>query len=298
MLGELGAAWRWMHTCAAVQPRLPRPGASSKRLRHLARGRFVQWVGDHPVILFNDAAPPDRVRLTLAHELGHLVLHAAAMSVDDVEAEANAFAAEFLMPTEVVRPSLRNLKIGRLIDLKREYGVSMQALVERAYHLDLLSPTQRTSMYKMFSFKGWRIREPASEDIAPGTCILHWPGSEPPRTERTRSRQHRRFLGTEPQQTLPTQRTADGLMPIGNAHPQRMWLSVPKREPTGVRRVRRSRRLGCAVRRHAGHQHSDRGAGRPEKYWAATGSPRPRRPGGSRPASHLERPVRVPRSGR
>jgi len=126
-----------------------------------------QWVGDHPVILFNDAAPPDRVRLALAHELGHLVLHAAAMSVDDVEAEANAFAAEFLMPTEVVRPSLRNLKIGRLIDLKREYGVSMQALVERAYHLDLLSPTQRTSMYKMFSVKGWRIREPASEDIAP-----------------------------------------------------------------------------------------------------------------------------------
>jgi len=86
-----------------------------------------QWVGDHPVILFDDAAPPDRVRLTLAHELGHLVLHAAAMSVDDVEAEANAFAAEFLMPAEVVRPSLRNLKIGRLIDLKCEYGVSMQA---------------------------------------------------------------------------------------------------------------------------------------------------------------------------
>ena len=71
------------------------------------------------------------------------------------------------MPAEVVRPSLRNLKIGRFIDLKCEYGVSMQALVERAYHLDLLSPSQRTSMYKMSSVKGWRIREPASEDIAP-----------------------------------------------------------------------------------------------------------------------------------
>lgn len=115
-----------------------------------------QWVGDHPVILYNDVAPTDRVRLTLAHELGHLVLHAATTSADDVEAEANAFAAEFLIPAEVVRPSLRNLKIGRLLDLKREYGVSMQALVERAYHLDLLSPTQRTSMYKMFSARGWR----------------------------------------------------------------------------------------------------------------------------------------------
>lgn len=125
-----------------------------------------QWVGDYPVILFNDTAPPDRVRLTLAHELGHLVLHADALSVDDVEAQANAFAGEFLMPAEVIRPALRNLKIGRLLDLKREYGVSMQALVERAYHLDLLSPTQRTSMYKMFSAKGWRSREPGSDDIA------------------------------------------------------------------------------------------------------------------------------------
>ena len=131
-----------------------------------------QWVGDHPVILYNDVAPTDRVRLTLAHELGHLVLHAAATSVDDVETEANAFAAEFLIPAEVVRPSLRNLKIGRLLDLKREYGVSMQALVERAYHLDLLSCTQRTSMYKMFSAKGWRTREPGSEDIARERPVL------------------------------------------------------------------------------------------------------------------------------
>lgn len=90
-----------------------------------------QWVGDHPVILYNDVAPADRVRLTLAHELGHLVLHAAAISVD-----------------------------------------SMQALVERAYHLDLLSCTQRTSMYKMFSAKGWRTREPGSEDIAPERPVL------------------------------------------------------------------------------------------------------------------------------
>lgn len=126
-----------------------------------------QWVGDHPVILLNNSAPPDRLRLTLAHELGHLVLHADALTVDDVEGQANAFAAEFLMPAEVIRPSLRNLKIGRLLDLKREYGVSMQALVERAYHLQLLSPTQRTNMYKVFSAKGWRTREPGSDDIAP-----------------------------------------------------------------------------------------------------------------------------------
>jgi len=126
-----------------------------------------QWVGDHPVILFNDVSATDRVRLTLAHELGHLVLHSAAVGTDDVEAEANMFAAEFLMPSDVIRPSLRNIKIGRLLDLKREWGVSMQALIERAHQLELLSPSQRTSLYKMFSTRGWRTREPGSEDLAP-----------------------------------------------------------------------------------------------------------------------------------
>jgi Zn-dependent peptidase ImmA (M78 family)/DNA-binding XRE family transcriptional regulator len=126
-----------------------------------------QWIGDHPVILYNDLAATDRVRLMLAHELGHLVLHSAIDGSDDVEAEASLFAAEFLMPADVIRPALRNIKIGRLLDLKREWGVSMHALVERAVQLDLLSRSQRASMYKMFSAKGWRTREPGSTDLAP-----------------------------------------------------------------------------------------------------------------------------------
>lgn len=125
-----------------------------------------QWVNDHPVILFNTAAPPDRQRLTLAHELGHLVLHSDEVT-DQVEQEANAFAGEFLMPAEYIRPALRNLRPPQLMALKREYGVSMQALVERAFHLQLLTPTQRTSMYKMFSARGWRKVEPISSELVP-----------------------------------------------------------------------------------------------------------------------------------
>ncbi len=72
-----------------------------------------QWVGDHPVILMNISSPTDRKRLTLAHEVGHLCLHSVEVT-EDMEAEANAFAAEFLMPAEVIRSQLRNLSIGRL----------------------------------------------------------------------------------------------------------------------------------------------------------------------------------------
>jgi Zn-dependent peptidase ImmA (M78 family) len=125
-----------------------------------------QWIDDHPIILINRRAPVDRKRLTLAHELGHLCLHSVDIS-DDVETDANAFAAEFLMPGEVIRPQLRNLKIGRLLDLKREWSVSMQALLERAYQEGQVSTAQRSNLYKSFSARGWRTAEPLSEQLSP-----------------------------------------------------------------------------------------------------------------------------------
>ena len=125
-----------------------------------------QWVADWPVMLVNDRAPADRLRLTLAHELGHVCLHSAELG-GDPEDEANAFAAEFLMPADVIRPELRNLSIGKLHGLKRYWGVSMQALIERAYRLGTLSAQQRTSFYKALSSRGWRTREPLSDELAP-----------------------------------------------------------------------------------------------------------------------------------
>jgi Zn-dependent peptidase ImmA (M78 family)/DNA-binding XRE family transcriptional regulator len=124
-----------------------------------------QWIDDHPVILLNDQAPTDRQRWTLAHEAGHLCMHASYIG-DHPEADADGFAAEFLMPAEVIRPQLRNLTMGRLTDLKRQWGVSMQALVERAHQMGVVTAGQRMSMYKQFSRMGWRTREPYSEDLA------------------------------------------------------------------------------------------------------------------------------------
>jgi len=130
-----------------------------------------QWVEDHPVVMLNRPSPTDRKRLTMSHELGHLCLHSIDVT-EDVEAEANAFAAEFLMPAVTIRPQLRNLTIGKLYDLKREWGVSMQALIERAYSLNVMTATQRTSLYKRFSSMGWRTREPVSDELPPEDARL------------------------------------------------------------------------------------------------------------------------------
>lgn len=130
-----------------------------------------QWIDDYPVVLINSRAPTDRKRLTLAHELGHLVLHSEDVTVD-VETETNAFAAEFLMPAEVIRPQLRTLTVGRLHDLKREWGVSMQALIERAHGLNLITAAQRTNLYKSLSARGWRTSEPVSKELPAETPSL------------------------------------------------------------------------------------------------------------------------------
>lgn len=82
-----------------------------------------------------------------------------------MEGEANAFAAEFLMPEHVIRPELRNLGLGKLIDLKREWRVSMQAIFERAYHLGLVNSRDRADFYRSLNSRGWKVHEPVSDEL-------------------------------------------------------------------------------------------------------------------------------------
>lgn len=125
-----------------------------------------QWANAFPVILINGALPTDRKRLTLAHELGHLVLHSQWID-SDVEAQANDFAAELLMPEHLIKPQLRAITLGKLVDLKAEWGVSMAALIERAYRLGRLSGEDRQKLYRAMNARGWRTREPGSDTLAP-----------------------------------------------------------------------------------------------------------------------------------
>lgn len=129
-----------------------------------------QWVDDYPIILLNSRMPTDRKRMTLAHELGHIVMHSDPAHIhflDDLEQEANAFAAEFLMPAHIIRPDLRNHSLERLVNLKRKWGVSIAALIERGHSLNTIPSSTRTSLYKRLGARGWRRREPISEALPP-----------------------------------------------------------------------------------------------------------------------------------
>ena len=121
-----------------------------------------QRIDGMPVLFFvNSASPADRVRLTLAHELGHLVLHRATLTDDDaMEAEADEFAGAFLLPAEDIRPHLRRFDLRHLSNLKEYWRVSMGALAMRADRLGLISQYQSKMFWIEMSKLGYRKREP------------------------------------------------------------------------------------------------------------------------------------------
>lgn len=90
--------------------------------------------------LKNDKA---RSRFDAAHELGHLLLHQDADPGNRVvEAQAQTFAAEFLMPAEQIVDDLpRRLDWEQLHAAKRRWGTSLKALVYRARVLGVMSET-------------------------------------------------------------------------------------------------------------------------------------------------------------
>lgn len=125
-----------------------------------------QWADDHPVLMANTDSPTDRLRFFLAHELGHLCLHNIDLT-DDIEGDANDFAAEFLMPANIIVSELHNLSLGKLHDLKRKWHTPMGSLIERAADLGRLSPTEHSKLTRRFRSLGWHKREPISGELPP-----------------------------------------------------------------------------------------------------------------------------------
>lgn len=129
------------------------------------------WVGGQPVIGLNVNVPGDRFRLTLAHELGHLVLHTPSRA--QAEPEANRFAAALLIPDEEFDDGIEamgdRLTIRNFLAMKSVWGVSASALIYRAFHSGYL--TDRSYRSLQIQMSKWRKNEPASFDIAPGTLL-------------------------------------------------------------------------------------------------------------------------------
>lgn len=117
------------------------------------------WSPDIPPLFFvNESAPPDRIRYSLAHELGHVVMH--AVPTPDMEQEANIFASEFLMPEREIKSSLGGLTLARAAQLKAYWRVSIAAIILRARDLEIVSRQKASRLYMQLSSLGYRRVEP------------------------------------------------------------------------------------------------------------------------------------------
>jgi len=118
-----------------------------------------RWIPGLPPIFFvNVSIPKDRLRYTLAHELGHMVMHDTASP--NMEDEANLFAAEFLMPAQDVRADLAGLTLPKLAQMKRYWKVAMTALLVRAEQLETISMNKARSLWAQISAAGYKTHEP------------------------------------------------------------------------------------------------------------------------------------------
>jgi len=125
-----------------------------------------EWVPGHaPIVLMNgdESVGGDRYRWTLAHELGHLIMH--KLPSETMEDEANRFASELLLPSAEIKHHLRNVRLSNLALLKSIWKVSMGALLERAKQLRTISPTQYRYMRINFSKLHYNTKEPPELDF-------------------------------------------------------------------------------------------------------------------------------------
>jgi len=134
------------------------------------RDAFSLWAGKDskiPVIATCGGKPGDRLRMSVAHELAHLVLHFdQRKSINDMEDEADRFAAELLMPGNGITADLRPpLTLTSIALLKPKWRVSIQALVRRAYDLSIVTERQYRYLFEQISIKGWRMEEPKNLDV-------------------------------------------------------------------------------------------------------------------------------------
>ena len=129
---------------------------------------FLYRKNKQAVIGVNTHHSQTRQHFTIAHELGHFLLHdqeeqlhvdhefrvrrvpvrlrndVSSQGTDETEREANYFAASLLMPEKFLEKDLKDEEYGDLFDedflynLARKYGVSTQALVNRLKNLGYL----------------------------------------------------------------------------------------------------------------------------------------------------------------
>lgn len=133
---------------------------------------FSFWDNGRPIIITDKSRTAVRLRFSLAHELGHLIMHRSVEDnyLDDkalfekVEQQANYFAGCFLLPAQTFGREYYSPSLSALQKLKERWIVSLGCLTYRASNLGLMSENQKSYVFRQLT--PFRRREPLDDIIA------------------------------------------------------------------------------------------------------------------------------------
>lgn len=116
-----------------------------------------------PVIAYNtEIGQAERVRMTLLHELGHLLLNdkLRAKSEKEIENICTSFASHLLLPDQILKSyfwgRVKSLSMTDLIELQSTYGISIDAIIYRLKALLFISESK---------YKSYWVKKNASPEL-------------------------------------------------------------------------------------------------------------------------------------
>lgn len=115
-----------------------------------------------------------RLRMDMAHELGHIVLHPWGEDVESLsrdefnkrEMQANMFASALLLPRKEFGQDISKhpTDLEYYAYLKDKWGASIQAMIVRSHQLGIITSNQYQYLMRQVSKRGWRTCEPGDEE--------------------------------------------------------------------------------------------------------------------------------------
>ncbi len=123
---------------------------------------YSTWDSNTPIIIDKSThSTALRGRFSLAHELGHLVLHSNITSYDfesidkckEIEHQANLFAGAFLMPSATFGHEFISTSKNYLSSLEMRWKCSVQSMAMRAHFLGAISDNQLSYIFRQIGGK-------------------------------------------------------------------------------------------------------------------------------------------------
>ena len=148
---------------------------SKMQLRLNKLDAFSVWFDNKPFIfLSSDKDTNVRIRFDIAHEIGHLLMHADYYSEEDLknaaiheklENEADRFAGAFLLPRESFSKDVFSTSIDHFIQMKAKRKASIGCMIYRCDTLGTLSPNQIKYLKDQMTTRVYWRKEPLDKEM-------------------------------------------------------------------------------------------------------------------------------------